>query len=96
MTLADKFELEVAPPPRLPDHLIVAQLMLAVDYCHKKNIANRDIKLENMLLEANPRPNAKPLLKLCGACMRCCSLATLLRGHCFFISRCRAQTLASA
>lgn len=43
------------------------QLILAIDYCHKKNIVNRDIKLENTLLEANPRPNAKPLLKLCGA-----------------------------
>jgi serine/threonine protein kinase len=26
------------------------QLMLAVDYCHKKGVANRDIKLENILL----------------------------------------------
>jgi serine/threonine-protein kinase SRK2 len=26
------------------------QLILAVDYCHKKGVANRDIKLENLLL----------------------------------------------
>jgi len=26
------------------------QLILAVDYCHKKGVANRDIKLENTLL----------------------------------------------
>ena len=51
-----------------------AQLILAMDYCHKKNIVNRDIKLENTLLETNPRPNAKPLLKLCGA-RQCFSLA---------------------
>jgi serine/threonine-protein kinase SRK2 len=24
--------------------------MLAVDYCHKKGVANRDIKLDNILL----------------------------------------------
>lgn len=46
--------------------VVRAQLILAIDYCHKKNIVNRDIKLENTLLETNPRPNAKPLLKLCG------------------------------
>jgi len=37
------------------------QLILAVDYCHKKGIANRDIKLQNLLLTIS---NA-PLLKVC-------------------------------
>jgi serine/threonine protein kinase len=27
------------------------QLILAVDYCHRKGVANRDIKLENTLLQ---------------------------------------------
>lgn len=40
------------------------QLILAVDYCHKRGVANRDIKLENLLLhmeEGLPHP----LLKMC-------------------------------
>jgi serine/threonine protein kinase len=27
------------------------QLILAVEYCHRKGVANRDIKLENTLLQ---------------------------------------------
>ena len=30
-------------------------------------MANRDIKLDNILLQANNNPNGRPLLKLCGA-----------------------------
>ncbi len=40
------------------------QLILAVDYCHRRGVANRDIKLENLLLhmeEGLPHP----LLKMC-------------------------------
>jgi serine/threonine-protein kinase SRK2 len=37
------------------------QLIVSVDYCHRMGVANRDIKLENALLDANPRP----LLKIC-------------------------------
>ncbi|GBF96707.1 sulfur stress regulator [Raphidocelis subcapitata] len=40
------------------------QLVLAVDYCHRKGVANRDIKLDNLLLQpltGLPRP----LLKVC-------------------------------
>jgi serine/threonine protein kinase len=37
------------------------QLVLAVDYCHKMGVANRDIKLENTLL-SNRKP--LPILKL--------------------------------
>lgn len=29
------------------------QLALAVDYCHKKGVANRDIKLENTLMHVS-------------------------------------------
>lgn len=40
------------------------QLMIGVDYCHKKGVANRDIKLENTLLQ-NVRDLPLPLLKIC-------------------------------
>lgn len=36
------------------------QLILAVDFCHKMGISNRDIKLENILLAGD----SQPLLKL--------------------------------
>lgn len=38
------------------------QLMVAVDYCHRKGVACRDIKLENILLG---RGEMLPILKLC-------------------------------
>lgn len=40
------------------------QLVLAVDYCHKKGVANRDIKLENTLLQLIPGL-PRPLVKIC-------------------------------
>ena len=42
-----------------------AQLMLALDYCHKIGVSSRDVKLENTLLEK--APGRRPMLKLCGA-----------------------------
>jgi len=42
-----------------------AQLMLALDYCHKVGVSSRDVKLENTLLEK--APGRRPMLKLCGA-----------------------------
>lgn len=40
------------------------QLTIGVDYCHKRGVANRDIKLENTLLQkVNGLP--LPLLKIC-------------------------------
>ncbi|KAI8474560.1 MAG: kinase-like domain-containing protein [Monoraphidium minutum] len=40
------------------------QLVFAVDYCHRKGVANRDIKLDNLLLQpvAGLR---RPLVKIC-------------------------------
>lgn len=38
------------------------QLILTMDYCHKKGIMNRDIKLENILLHSS---DPWPLLKMC-------------------------------
>lgn len=38
------------------------QLVIAVDYCHRKGIANRDIKLDNILLH---REGVLPNVKLC-------------------------------
>ena len=43
-----------------------AQLMLALDYCHKIGVSSRDVKLENALLENAPG-RRRPMLKLCGA-----------------------------
>ncbi|KAL6778758.1 SNRK2B [Auxenochlorella protothecoides x Auxenochlorella symbiontica] len=37
------------------------QLLVAVDYIHRMGVANRDIKLENTLLDGSPRP----LIKIC-------------------------------
>lgn len=39
------------------------QLILGMDYCHRKGVCNRDIKLENTLLVI--QPDKKPLLKMC-------------------------------
>lgn len=52
---------------RLPEALarwFFQQLVLAVDYCHKKGVANRDIKLENTLLAMAPGL-PRPLVKIC-------------------------------
>lgn len=40
------------------------QLIVGVDYCHHKGVANRDIKLENTLLQ-NVEGLPLPLLKIC-------------------------------
>ena len=37
---------------------------MALDYCHKMNISNRDIKLENTLLHSQGQ-DRRPMVKLC-------------------------------
>lgn len=41
---------------------IFQQLIFGLDYCHKKGVANRDVKLENILLQTGSK---MPLAKLC-------------------------------
>eukprot|EP00210_Caulerpa_lentillifera_P004275 g4078.t1 len=41
------------------------QLIIAVDYCHKRHVSSRDIKCENLLLHFMDRSTRCPLLKLC-------------------------------
>jgi len=38
------------------------QLVMAMDYCHKMGLSNRDIKLENLLLSDD---GEFPILKIC-------------------------------
>jgi serine/threonine-protein kinase SRK2 len=41
------------------------QLILAVDYCHTAGVSNRDIKLDNILLDKSTRGRPDwPILKL--------------------------------
>lgn len=40
------------------------QLMIGIDYCHKRGVVNRDIKLENTLLQEN-NGLPLPLVKIC-------------------------------
>lgn len=41
---------------------IFQQLVFGLDYCHRRGVANRDVKLENVLLQSGHR---LPLVKLC-------------------------------
>jgi serine/threonine-protein kinase SRK2 len=43
---------------------IFQQLMLAVDFSHRVGIANRDIKLENILLASSKGRRDRPMVKL--------------------------------
>jgi serine/threonine-protein kinase SRK2 len=57
--------LQRRPGCKLPEgeaRWLFQQLILGLEYCHSRGVANRDLKLENLLLDdAGPRP----LLKMC-------------------------------
>lgn len=44
---------------------VFQQLVIGLDYCHKRGVANRDLKLENLLLAQDGSNGYKPLLKIC-------------------------------
>eukprot|EP00891_Asterochloris_glomerata_P003766 jgi/Astpho2/3766/fgenesh1_pg.00060_%23_64_t len=56
------------PNHRLPEVLgrwIFQQLIIGLDYCHTRGVANRDLKLENLLVVKREGEGARPLLKIC-------------------------------
>ncbi|CAL8466327.1 g5863 [Coccomyxa elongata] len=60
--------------------MLFQQLLLAVDYCHKMGVANRDIKLENVLLSGRKPPYTIKLTDF-GFCKRDCdSIPTTMCG----------------
>ena len=50
--------------PELQCRRLFQQLAVSVDYCHRLGIANRDIKLDNLLL-APANDGGPPVLKMC-------------------------------
>ncbi|KAK9837089.1 hypothetical protein WJX81_002014 [Elliptochloris bilobata] len=44
---------------------IFQQLVIGLDFCHRSGVANRDLKLENMLLDRDGQDGTRPLLKIC-------------------------------
>ncbi|KAK9832466.1 hypothetical protein WJX74_011045 [Apatococcus lobatus] len=44
---------------------IFQQLIVGLDFCHQRGIANRDLKLENLLLTNDGSSGSRPLLKIC-------------------------------
>lgn len=56
------------PGNRLPEkeaRRIFQQLVIGLDYCHCQGVANRDLKLENLLLSQDCSDGRRPLLKIC-------------------------------
>ena len=63
------------------------QLLLGLDYCHKMGVANRDIKLENVLLSGKKSPFV-PKLADFGFCKSDReSMAKTMRGTPFYMGR---------
>ncbi|GAB4823630.1 hypothetical protein N2152v2_010676 [Parachlorella kessleri] len=44
---------------------IFQQLIIGLQYCHERGVANRDLKLENLLLDRQCGPGGRPVLKIC-------------------------------
>ncbi|KAL6779047.1 SNRK2E [Auxenochlorella protothecoides x Auxenochlorella symbiontica] len=56
------------PAQRLPEaeaRRVFQQLVIGLDYCHTRGVANRDLKLENLLLSTPYGNGAAPSLKIC-------------------------------
>lgn len=54
------------PGRRTPEDLarwLFQQLCIGLQYCHALGVANRDLKLENLLLDGGDE--GRPLLKIC-------------------------------
>jgi serine/threonine-protein kinase SRK2 len=52
--------------PELQARWLFQQLILALEYCHSSGVSNRDIKLENILLDKSNRGRPDwPILKIC-------------------------------
>lgn len=54
-----KFKLRQIPPTLCLDEHFFKLCFGYADYCHKMGVANRDIKLENTLLDGSPKPLVK-------------------------------------
>eukprot|EP00884_Botryococcus_braunii_P014305 jgi/Botrbrau1/22876/Bobra.0065s0034.1 len=44
---------------------IFQQLIIGLDFCHRMGVANRDLKLENLLLNKQWHDGMRPLVKIC-------------------------------
>lgn len=54
------------PGNRVPEpqaRWLFQQLAIALEFCHNRGIANRDVKLENILVDDKNSP--MPLIKIC-------------------------------
>mmetsp|Transcript_1527 Transcript_1527/g.4535 ORF Transcript_1527/g.4535 Transcript_1527/m.4535 type:complete len:550 (-) Transcript_1527:1045-2694(-) len=60
--IADHVNRKGTSIPEAEARRIFQQMVVAISYCHRLGIANRDIKLENALLDGTPE---RPLLKIC-------------------------------
>lgn len=61
-----KYLLRQGPNGHLPEEearWLFQQLVVGLDYCHRRGVANRDLKLENLLLDHDG--SSRPLLKIC-------------------------------